>query len=117
MLKKFLLKHSIVSLLSSILLLIIFYIDLMDYGESLDLQYFLIIYLYILLGYFTVGTVLVLITDKASTFFNLNLGLLITIKIVFYVSVVYLLFQTPILLFAPLIYLLFEVLIMIWKTR
>lgn len=114
--KRFLYKHIILTLISSVLFLIIFYLTLRITEEGTTLtpiQYYLFIYMYILLGYLTVGFILSFITDKFGNRFKFNKFSLIIIKLIIYLLIPYAIFHSLFVLIAPLIYLLFETLIYI----
>ncbi|PSA91146.1 hypothetical protein C6370_16385 [Bacillus atrophaeus] len=114
--KKFLYKHLILTLISSVLFLFIFYLALRNTPESIPLisyQYYLTIYLYILLGYLTIGLILSFITDKLGEMWRFKKYSLIIFKLIIYLLLPYAISHSLFVLIAPLIYLLFESLLFI----
>ncbi|MEM1491947.1 hypothetical protein [Bacillus velezensis] len=109
--KKYLYKHLLLALISSVCFLLIFYfalrMTLEDTPPLFDLFY-LSIYMYIAAGYLTVGLVLACMTDILKNRWTLNKTSSILLKLIVYLLITYAISRSFFVLSAPLIYLLFE---------
>lgn len=118
--KKFFYKHLILTLISSVLFLFVYYLALRKTPESIPItsyQYYLSIYLYILFGYLTIGLILSFITDKLGEIWRFKKYSLIILKLIIYLLLPYAISHSLFVLIAPLIYLLFESLLFMIRKK
>ncbi|ATL38457.1 hypothetical protein CQJ38_02505 [Bacillus velezensis] len=118
--KKFLYKHLILTLISSVLFLFVYYLALRTTTVSIPItsyQYYLAIYFYIIFGYLTIGLILSFITDKLGYIWKLKKYSLIIFKLLIYLLLSYAISDSLFVLIAPLIYLLFESFLFINKKK
>ncbi|MES1029318.1 hypothetical protein FOA25_13585 [Bacillus velezensis] len=118
--KKFLYKHLILTLISSVLFLFVYYLALRTTTVSIPItsyQYYLAIYFYIIFGYLTIGLILSFITDKLGYIWKFKKYSLIIFKLLIYLLLSYAISDSLFVLIAPLIYLLFESFLFINKKK
>lgn len=118
--KKFFYKHLILTLISSVLFLFVYYLALRTTPESIPIisyQYYLAIYFYILFGFLTIGLILSFITDKLGEMWRFKNYSLIIFKLLIYLLLPYAISHSLFILIAPFIYLLFESLLFIIRKK
>ncbi|MDV5129220.1 hypothetical protein ACO7RW_17740 [Bacillus amyloliquefaciens] len=117
--KKYLYKHLLLALVSSVCFLLVFYVSLKVTQEDtppLSDRFYLFIYLYIAAGYLTVGLVSACMTDILKNRWTLNKTSSILLKLIVYLLIPYAIFHCFFILMAPLIYVLFESLFILRKA-
>ncbi|WP_420022433.1 hypothetical protein ACM5XX_02860 [Bacillus velezensis] len=122
--KKYLYKHLLLALVSSVCFLLVFYVGLKMTQEDTPplssypfyLFIYLFIYLYIAAGYLTVGLVSACMTDILKNRWTLNKTSSILLKLIVYLLIPYAIFHSFFILMAPLIYVLFESLFILRKA-
>ncbi|MED3659985.1 hypothetical protein [Bacillus velezensis] len=117
--KKYLYKHLLLALISSVCFLLVFYfalrMTLEDTPPLFDLFY-LSIYMYIAAGYLTVGLLSACMTDVLGNRWTLNKTSSILLKLIVYLLIPYAIFHSFFILMAPLVYVLFESLFILRKA-
>ncbi|AME06273.1 hypothetical protein NNG64_02930 [Bacillus siamensis] len=109
--KKYLYKHLLLALISSVCFLLVFYFALRMTQEDtppLSDLFYLSIYMYIAAGYLTVGLLSACMTDVLGNRWTLNKTSSILLKLIVYLLITYAISRSFFVLSAPLIYLLFE---------
>ncbi|MCY7681156.1 hypothetical protein [Bacillus velezensis] len=118
--KKYLYKHLLLALVSSVCFLLVFYVSLKvtqeDTPQLSSYPFYLFIYMYIAAGYLTVGLVSACMTDVLKNRWTFNKTCSILLKLIVYLLITYAIFHSFFILAAPLIYLLFESLFILRKA-
>ncbi|MED0773327.1 hypothetical protein CHH79_17685 [Bacillus siamensis] len=118
--KKYLYKHLLLALISSVCFLMIFYFGLRMTQEDTpplsSYPFYLFIYMYIAAGYLTVGLLSACMTDVLKNRWTLNKTSSILLKLIVYLLITYAISRSFFVLSAPLIYLLFESLFILRKA-
>ncbi|MFU1720449.1 hypothetical protein [Bacillus velezensis] len=118
--KKYLYKHLLLALVSSVCFLLVFYVGLKMTQEDTpplsSYPFYLFIYLYIAAGYLTFGLVLACMTDILKNRWTFNKPSTILLKLIVYLLIPYAIFHSFFILMAPLIYVLFESLFILRKA-